>query len=237
MRVNAIRPRADQVAELTRGIELPLPEVSVLHLEIIAEGLLRAFGDIQVEAPATVNTGSEAEITALLEARLNRMIEDDPLWAQLVLCVARGKESLSFDGSHLEKRPDLSIYLSNRHRGFPLVTEAKIIDISTSKTEALYCENGIRRFVEGEYAWGNREAFMIAYVRDGSSIGTKLTPFLSKSITQTPPGYLVETLPVSIGSGHADMACSQHGRAFTYLGSKASMVMPGPISVWHLWLS
>lgn len=223
MRGAAIRPRADQVAELTRGIALPLPEVSALHLEVIAEGLLNAFSDIRTTAPSTVSTGSEAEVTALLETRLNAMIEDDPLWRQLVLCVARGKESVSFDGSHLEKRPDLSIYLSNRHRGFPLVTEAKIIDTATSKTETLYCENGIRRFVEGEYAWGSREAFMIAYVRDGSSIGTKLTPFLTKAKAETPPGYLVEDLPANVGSGSADMALSTHGRAFNYLGPTASI--------------
>ncbi|MBN9070601.1 MAG: hypothetical protein J0H34_03165, partial [Rhizobiales bacterium] len=111
MRAAAIRPRPDQVAELTRGLRLPLPEVSSVHLEIIAEGLLKAFRDVRAQSPTTVASGSEAEVTALLEARLNAMIEYDPLWRQLVLCVARGKESLSFDGSHLEKRPDLSLLL------------------------------------------------------------------------------------------------------------------------------
>jgi len=65
-----------------------------------------------------VTSGIEAEVNALMEARLNTLIEEDLLWRQLVLCVARGKESLNFDGSHLEKRPDLSIYLSTRTRGF-----------------------------------------------------------------------------------------------------------------------
>lgn len=237
MRAASIRPRPDQIAELTRGLQLPLPEVSTIHLDIIAEGLLQAFEDIRARAPATVASGTESEVTALLEARLNAMIEVEPLWGQLVLCVARGKESLSFDGSHLEKRPDLSIYLSNRNRSFPLITEAKIIDAAASKTETLYCDNGIRRFVEGEYAWGNREAFMIAYVRDGSSIGTKLTPFLSNVISLDPPGYLVEGLPVATGSGSFDLAHSMHGRSFLYPSNPSDMLEPGPISVWHLWLS
>lgn len=237
MRAASIRPRPDQIAELTRGLQLPLPEVSSIHLDIIAEGLFQAFGDIRAQSPATIASGSEAEVTALLEARLNAMIEVEPLWGQLVLCVARGKESLSFDGSHLEKRPDLSIYLSNRNRGFPLIAEAKIIESTSSKTEALYCDNGIRRFVEGEYAWGNREAFMIAYVRDGSSIDTKLTPFLSSAISQTPPGYLVEGLPLATGPGTFDLAHSRHGRSYLYPSNSADMLEPGPISVWHLWLS
>ena len=97
MRVAAIRPRPDQVAELTRGIELPLPAIAEEHLEILAEGSLRAFQDIRHRAPGTVASGSEAEVTALMEARLNRLIEQDSFWRQLVLCVARGKESISFD--------------------------------------------------------------------------------------------------------------------------------------------
>lgn len=237
MTLSGIRPRPDQVAELTRGLTLPLPEVSTDHLEVIAEGLLRAFGDIRIQSPTTVASGSEAEVTALMETRLNTLIEEDPFWGQLVLCVARGKESLSFNGAHLEKRPDLSIYLSNRNRGFPLVTEAKIIDAASSKTEALYCDNGIRRFVDGEYGWGSREAFMIAYVRDGSSIETKLSPFLSKAIVKTPPEYLIEGLPTAVGGAKSDLAQSRHGRSFTYDGGVSAGLEPGPISVWHLWLS
>tara|TARA_B100000965_G_scaffold403649_1_gene432341 strand:- start:979 stop:1692 length:714 start_codon:yes stop_codon:yes gene_type:complete len=236
MSLPAIRPRPDQIAELTRGLDLPLPEIATIHLEIIAEGLHRAFSEIRASSPATVMLGSEAEITALLEARLNSIIDEDPLLRQLVLCAVRGKESVSYDGSHLEKRPDLSIYLSSKRRGFPLVVEAKIIDAATSKTEALYCDNGLRRFVNGEYAWGNREAYMIAYVRDGSSIDSKLTPFLSHAKGQTPPGYLVEDLPSAIGAGEMDLAQSRHGRSFSYCGSPPPGKEPGSITIWHLWM-
>jgi hypothetical protein len=162
------------------------------------------------------------------------MSDEDPLWRQLVLSVVRGKESLSFDGSHLEKRPDLSIYLSNSTRGFPLVAEAKIIDKGNGKSEALYCDKGLLRFVKGEYAWANREALMLAYVRDGSSIGETLTPFLTNAMADTPPGYLIESLPVASGSYGAVLAHSRHGRSFAYAGAAEP---PGPISVWHLWLS
>ncbi len=237
MNATTIHPRPDQVAELTRGLELPLPGLSSIHLNVIAEGLVCAFDEINSAEPTTVASGSEAEVTALMEARLNAMAEHDPLWQQLVLCVARGKESVSFDGSHLEKRPDLSIYLSNRNRGFPLVMEAKILDAATSKTEALYCSNGVRRFENGEYAWGNREAFMIGYVRDGSSINSKLTPFLAQAQAQTPPDYLVEDLPTAVGPADKDLAKSRHGRGFSYPGASPAAQQPGPISLWHLWLS
>ena len=236
MRGPAVRPRPDQIAELTRGVRLPLAPIADEHLEILAEGLRQAFDDIRVHAPATVASGEEPEVTALMQARLNRLIHEDSLWRQLVLCVGRGTESISFDGSHLEKRPDLSIMLSGAERRFPLVAEAKILDAVASKTAALYCKKGIRHFVEGEYAWGNREAFMIGYVRDGSSINTTLTAVLSKGAVLHPRRYLVEALPVPVRSGSSDLAYTRHGRDFVY-GSQRPPNSPGPISLWHLWLT
>ena len=229
------RPRPDQVAELTRGVRLPVAAIADDHLEILAEGLWQAFADVRMRAPATVAWGEEPEVTALMAARLNSLIQENSLWRQLVLAVGRGTESISFDGSHLEKRPDLSIVLSGAERRFPLVAEAKILDAGASKTARLYCDNGIRRFVEGEYAWGNREAFMIGYVRDSSSIDPTLKAFLSEAADLHPCRYRVEALPVPVGSGSSDLAYTRHGRDFVY-GSQRPPNIPGPISVWHLWL-
>ena len=232
MRGPAVRPRPDQVAELTRGVRLPLAPITDDHLEILAECLSQAFHDVRADAPPTVTTGDEPEVTALMQARLNRMINEDTLWRQLVNYVGRGVETISFDGARLEKRPDLSIVLSGAELRFPLVAEAKILDATTSKTVALYCKAGIRRFVDGEYAWGNREAFMIGYVRDGSSINAALTPFLSNAVHR----YRVQSLPVTVRTSPSDLARTRHGRDFIY-ASQRPPNSPGPISLWHLWLA
>jgi hypothetical protein len=236
MTAPAIRPRPDQIDALTRGLRLPLPAVEAMHLEIIAESISRAFHEIRVSHPTTVGSGSEAEVTALLEARLNAMCGQDPLWGQLVLCAVRGKESVSFDGSHIEKRPDLSIYLSSRARNFPLIVEAKILDTATAKTPALYCDKGLRRFLVGEYAWATQEAFMVAYVRDGSSIAGQLMPLLANDMAQAAPSYAVQTLPTAIGTPAGDLASSRHARAFTYIHQNPPVQSPGTMAVWHLWL-
>lgn len=233
----AINPRPDQIDELTRGLRLPLPPMDNEYLELIAEGLSRAFQDIRSAQPGTVACGTEAEVTALLEARLNALAEQDPFWGQLVMCVVRGKESLSFDGSHLEKRPDLSIYLSDGSRNFPLIAEAKVLDSAKAKTANLYCDKGLCRFLRGEYAWASQEAFMLAYVRDGSSINGHLIPLLSKAMALAPARYAVQELPSSIGNGANDLAWSQHSRAFAYIHQTFPAPAPGPIDVWHLWLS
>ena len=122
----ALLPRPDQIAELTRGLELPLAAISEDYLQIIAEGIIQAFNDIRASAPTPATCGDEAEVTALLVARLNRMIEEDVLWRQLVTCVMRGTESVSYDGTHLEKRPDLSILLSGRALRFPLIARTLV---------------------------------------------------------------------------------------------------------------
>lgn len=231
----AIRPRPNQIAELTRGLRLPLPEIEEEYLKIIAESLYKAFYNLKSRYPAIL-AEEEDEITAFLETELNNMVSEDEIWRTLVSNVTRGRECLSFDGSHLKKEPDLSIYLTGLLPNFPLVVEAKLIDVATSKTETLYCDNGIMRFVKGEYAWGNREAFMIAYVRDNSSISTKLAPFLDAKMNQSPPGYSVTSQVEKKGDGTIDLAMSQHGRRFNYIGRSPPEDQPGAISVWHLWL-
>lgn len=240
MMPSAIGPRPNQIDELTRGLRLPLPAMDAGHLEIIAESLSRAFQDIRSAHPETMAHGSEAEVTALLEARLNTLAKQDTFWGQLVSFVVRGKESLSFDGSHIEKRPDLSIYLSDGPRNFPLIAEAKVLDNATAKTVTLYCNEGLCRFLRGEYAWACREAFMLAYVRDGSSINGQLAPLLSRDTTLASARYAVQTLPAPAGGGASDLAWSRHARRFAYIHRALPARPPdppGPITVWHLWLA
>lgn len=229
---SALSPRPDQIAELTRGLALPLQAIDNLHLEIIVEGLAQAFAAVRASAPRVIASGDEAEITALLQARLNAMIEDEPLWGQLVASVVRGAESLSFDGAHLEKRPDLSIHLTARSQRFPLIAEAKIID--ATKGEALYCSEGVRRFLKGEYGWGGREAIMIAYVRDKTSIALRLSPYLASPVIAAK--YAVQAGLDSVTTLICDSARSRHGRAFLYAHTQSPSNDPGPISLWHLWL-
>lgn len=228
----ALLPRPDQIAELTRGLDLPLAAIDDIYLHIIADGVTQAFQDIRASAPAIVATGDEAEVTTLLETRLNQMVEENKIWRQLVAAVVRGKESLSFNGAHLEKRPDLSILLSARALRFPLIAEAKIID--AAKGEKLYCSQGLRRFLNGEYGWGGREAFMIAYVRDGTTIASRLQPYLAQSAQAT--SYAVQAPPAALTVATCDAARSKHGRSFLYTHMAPPANDPGAIALWHLWV-
>ena len=228
--------RDDQVAELTRGLEIPFHPLQQIHLTIVVEVLARAWSELSVDHRGTIAKGSEAEINALMTARLNGLLDDNLMWRQLVRSVTRGAESISYDGSHLEKRPDLSIHLTNRSPSFPLVVECKIIDITSDKTASRYCEKGLLRYINGDYAWAAAEAFMLAYVRDKSSIQSSLTPILIDSEKLTPPPYLVVTFPEAAPHPTADLARSRHNRNFTYTNN-VRQNLPGLISVWHMWVS
>jgi hypothetical protein len=223
------------VTELSRGVDLPFDRLAEEHRIVIAELLLRAWADLSVTQGAILREGSEAEINALMEARLNTLVTEDEAWSQLVQCAARGKEWLNYDGAHLEKRPDLSLYLTWGHPSFPLTVECKLLDAETGKTVSLYCGNGLLRFVRGEYAWGHRDALMLGYVRDGVMTQADLRPLLEATLGPADP-YATTALPTSMPSIPADAASSEHERDFEYVGGTAGDE-PGPIAILHLWLT
>jgi hypothetical protein len=214
-------PRPDQITELTLGVaSLPLPELNVRLLQYVADALHLAFTDLRPRHKHTFLTGDEAEITALMESRLKSLRDQNPKWAALVSTVVRGWESHNYDGRRLEVRPDLSIVFTHKYRDrFPLRVECKLIDHPGGKTAADYCKDGIARYEVGDYAWACREAFMLAYVRDGSDLNTRLAPKVS--------GLLRHPT-------RADLAFSDHARAFVLRPPFGS---PGQIKLWHLWLT
>jgi hypothetical protein len=232
-----ITPRPNQIFELIRGLDLPLVALASEHLEVMAEVIGDAWQDLLATQAETLAKGTEPEVSALLATRLNALLDEHPLWQQLVRSVSRGSELISFDGSHLEKRPDLSIHLSGRNPSFPLIVECKIIDAASQRGVDAYCEKGLKRFLIGEHAWPAREAFMVAYVRDGSSIAATLAPFLNQSASAQPTPYAIEQMLNPLSLEKLDSAHSSHARAFKYLVDPPLNQVPGPISVWHLWVA
>lgn len=222
-------PREYQIAELTRGIPLPMPALNRRHIKVITEFFVEAWSGLLRIHEQILRTKEEKEINTLMSSRLNRIRGDKPEWLMVIAEVTRGSESLSYDGSHLEKRPDILVQITNRPSGFPLIVECKLIDKNTGKGVNLYCNNGISRFINGEYSWYAHESFMLAYVRDGSTISTCLTPHLDKGMKNNPDPFLTEHIPQTDGLSAQDLAISRHGRQFS--GN------PGPIAIWHLWLS
>src|SRR5258708_13959891 len=100
-----IHPREEQIADLTRGQTIPFPPLLNVHLIYITQILARAWKDLLRRCRPTLLSGGETEVTALMETRLNALLDEDRIWSQLVRNVTRGTETISYDVSHLDKRP------------------------------------------------------------------------------------------------------------------------------------
>jgi hypothetical protein len=213
-------------------LTLPLEPLAEIHLEVIAGCLTRAWRELLAEYPDEVGSASEVELNALVCARLNNL--DDRMWRGMVSSVVRDHSIPNFDGTHLQKSPDLSIHLTHRPPSFRLEVECKLIDHQNGKSVNLYLDEGLSRFVRGEYSWGVREALMIAYVRDNSTVSGTLVPPLKERMRENPDPYRTEYLPILIAENNS-IARSSHSRSFAYISSTSESV-PGPIAVWHVWL-
>lgn len=232
----ALAVRHDHLSELTRGQELPLPALDSSHIEIILGLLQRAYDELKIEWPNAIATGEEKHVTGLMVDRLNHLVGDDAVASVLIRSVSRGSETKNYDGKRFEMRPDIQISLTGRQHLFPLIIECKLIDAPNRKTVDLYCHDGLARYSTGDYAWTNREALMLAYVRDGATISGHLYPYLDASSKRTPPEYAVVSLPGRCAPSLPDAAVSDHGRYFTYVHGSHLGKAPGDIRVWHLWV-
>lgn len=226
--MTAFRPPRDyQIAELTRGVQLPLPKLQRRHVTSVADLIITAWQDLLKTQAVVMKNGGETDVNALMKTKINRICGQKTEWSTLVSGVSLGTESMNYDASSIEKRPDLSFHLTNRLFDLPLVVECKLIDIK--KGVDLYCEHGLLRFLEGGYAWYAQEAIMLAYVRDKSTLLTDLVPYLQKNQQEVPDPFLTEKLPDDASCHKHSLGESRHGRMFHN--------NPGPIAVWHLWLS
>lgn len=221
--------RSYQVEEFMRGIERPVPPIQRRPLRAIIEMLIEAWEGLLGDYEEILRKHEEKDVNALMESRLKSLSETNPQWRMLIVNVDRGKETINYDGSMLETRPDLSIYLTRRSSKLPLIVECKLLDKKKKKNIDLYCKEGMSRFIKGQYAWYASEAFMLAYVRDESTIAGCLTPHLVIHQGQSPDPYLTEQLPSDLNHVSQTLALSRHGRNFSDAASA--------IDVWHLWVS
>lgn len=228
-------PRPNVIHALTRPVPaLPFGALQRAHMDCILELILAAWQNIQANPANNIKNYDEPDITLLLEVELNNFRLSDPIWEAMISSIARGKESVTYDARHIEKKPDLSIYLtSNKLSNFALAVECKII--GGGRTVRNYCDDGLVRFIKGEYAWAWQQGFMLAYVRNSTTIQSVLEPHLKASQSVSPDPYQTKSLPAAVSITGADVARSTHDRTFAYLPPHQAS-RPGLIDIWHVWL-
>ena len=151
---------------------LPHPPISLSVFLVVEEAICAAWQVLRLRPPSgfVLATAVEVQITAVLHQVLK-----DEIWNRDVVEGFDGEvirtiirpEVVSFDRKSLSKRPDMMVELVDRPVGVRpsqdgIFVECKPVD-AAHPLPSCYCDEGIHRFVCGDYAWAMTEAMMIGY--------------------------------------------------------------------------
>jgi hypothetical protein len=222
---------------------LPHPSYPLATLRIVEAAILEAWRLIRdhPEGDFDIGRADEDRITRELRTCLvNAVLYGGrvPGFTPKHFRVNRESKFVSFDGTHLDKMPDLHIdILRDDIVSIPsddgLFVECKPVDRDHPAGGA-YCDKGIRRFVSGEYAWALTEGLMVGYASPGYTVPQKL-----EEAIRTRKGALkvvgsMKACPGSSALGYCQHPhITVHRRGFPYPGTKKRAPR---IVLRHLWL-
>lgn len=226
---------------------LPHPRLGLPVILLIRRVLLRAF-ELLREQNYGLAEASEDQVTAALRSTIENSLrqsgEVSGFNKRRFDTVIRQGQWANYDGTRLTKTPDLFFKLrDDESEPRPVLSEfdglfieAKPVD-STHPVGSKYCDDGLIRFVRGDYAWAMQEAMMLAYARDGRTIVGHLIPEMTKSDRMSSLGtaQLPEVCRVTaaaICSEAEAVHISQHRRDFPWPHCKGPAT---EITVYHLW--
>lgn len=191
---------------------LPHPRLGLPVILLIRRVLLRAF-ELLREQSVDLAAATEDQVTAALrstiENNLRQTGEVSGFNKRTFEFVVRQGQWHNFDGTAITKTPDLFFKLRDddsqrarvlsEHDG--LFVEAKPMD-SAHPAGSKYCDDGLIRFVRGDYAWAMQEAMMLAYARDGRTISGHLIPSMNeaKRMASLATIHLPKPCPVAAAS-------------------------------------
>lgn len=227
--------------------QLPHPRLGFPVILLIRRVLCRAFEMLR-EGEFRLVEATEDQITAALVA----VIENDLRQTGRVRGFNKGSydrvdrqgQVANFDGTRLGKSPDLCFALRHDDREPRMVlseydalfVECKPVD-STHAVGSRYCDDGLIRFVRGDYAWAMQEGMMLAYARDGRTIAGHLVRAMSEPKRKTSLGTVelprAGHAPDATGRDRAEpIHISKHRRGFSWLDNKGKAT---DITIYHLW--
>lgn len=136
------------------------------------------------------------------------------------------------------RKPDLVFFLAGQPRPGvadsmrdAIFVECKLLE--KGKTVAMYCNEGIKRFVTGSYAAWVREGMMLGYVRDQSELPQDLVKLGQQATFRTELAWDGTVGVCGLTEQNPQVYLTVHQRSWPYEGETGS---PGPIEIRHLWL-
>src|SRR5216683_32207 len=232
-------------AQDNEGIRLPHPPLS-LRFHLVVEAAICAAWILMTNSGRTgfdLRTAGEDTITHELYERLYDEVFDksvvDGFDREVFASVRREPKVRNFNGRNPDKMPDLLVEFIDRparimNSQHGLFIECKPVDRQHPAGSA-YCDEGLVRFVRGDYAWAMQSAMMVGYAREGYSLVPKLSEALASNRREPiPTSFGPETCPCTRGTAFAEqVAISKHQRTFNYIEDNSPA---GIIVIRHLWL-
>lgn len=180
-----------------------------------------------------INTEMTAEIDALRRSRKVADFTPDVFETPNV-----DTPTKDFTGRRLGIRPDITIRLRDLRPGVanPMV-DAIFVECKILKQDSnlgAYFSDGMKRFIDGEYAWASQQGVMMGYLETSQVLPEDLEQRLVRH------GKKIEMQIVANNksrlvrpSGMHYLAFTRHHRTWTHLNSD----LPGDIELLHIWLS
>ena len=225
--------------------ELPHPPISFRLILIVDAVVERGLKILREQPPPGFELRSADEDTItyqlhwVIENRLHRRKEVPGFDKRIFGKVWREPKVTNCDGTHPDKMPDLvfdlnreSLQVLSSHDH--LAIECKPVD-SNHPAGSHYCDKGLHRFVNGDYAWTMQEAMMVAYVRDGRTIAANLLP----AMAQRREALRIIEEPRPAGESRSDklndgLHVSRHSRTFFWPGTCGKACDIHIFHSWHL---
>lgn len=227
--------------------QLPHPPLGLPVILLVRRVVIFAFERLREES-FSFETAKEDQVTAALSS----VIENDlrqkgsvpGFNRQTYEKVVRSGQVANYDLSRLTKSPDLCFKLRNdEEEPNPVLSEHDALFVEckpvdrTHSAGGKYCDDGLCRFVDGDYAWAMGEALMLGYVRHGRSLEKNLihdmrepTRFRALGILELPAVVLH---PAASAVAHAEtLYVSRHRRGFSWVADKGAAT---DILVYHSW--
>lgn len=226
---------------------LPHPRLGLPVILLVRQVVLRAF-ELLCEHGYSLATEQEDSVTAALRG----VIENDLRQSGRVKgfsrktyeTVIRQGQVANYDGTKRAKAPDLCFRLRNdEEEPRPVLSEHDALFVECKPVDeshaagSKYCDDGLCRFVDGDYAWAMEEGLMLGYARHGRTIVKNLIPALQKAdrLGRLKTVELPRPVdhPGAVGRDDVEaLHVSRHRRGFPWVAGK------GPASdilIYHSW--
>lgn len=227
--------------------QLPHPLLGLPVILLVRRVLLRAL-ELLREQNFQLAAASEDEVTAALRSVIENNLRQSGSVAgfnkRTYDAVVRQGQWANYNGAVLTKTPDLCFRLrDDEGPSRPVIPEFDALFIECKPVDAThsaggkYCDDGLIRFVRGDYAWAMREGMMLAYVRDGRTIAQHLSPTMSEPARVDSLKTIQLPEPSNSSFAAASSATeavhiSRHRRGFQWPDSKGEAT---DITIYHLW--